>query len=148
MAKILILVNTFRSRPSDVFLGKCVPKICGKFTGKHPRRSVISIKLQLCNFIEIALLHVCSVTLLYIFRTRFCKNNSGGLYLHFQLVFPWFLLLSTSLKLRDTFFKSVLFFALCLWNIFIHFLALLFRNCKKFSKVTQMIILYQQNWQT
>ena len=37
-----------------VFLGKVVLKICSKFTGEHPYRSVISINL-LCNFIEITL---------------------------------------------------------------------------------------------
>ena len=34
-----------------VFLGKGVRKICSKFTGEHPCRSAISVKL-LCNFIE------------------------------------------------------------------------------------------------
>ena len=44
----------------------------GKFSGEHPRRSVISI-------IEITLLHVCSaVNFLPIFRTGFLKNNYGG----------------------------------------------------------------------
>ena len=32
-----------RSRPSDVFLGKGVLKICSKFTGEHPCRSATSI---------------------------------------------------------------------------------------------------------
>ena len=44
----------FRSSRSDVFLKKDILKICSKFRGEHPCRSVISIKL-LCNFIEIAL---------------------------------------------------------------------------------------------
>ena len=43
----------FQKQPSRGFLGKSVLKICSKFTGEHPCRSVISIKL-LCNFIEIA----------------------------------------------------------------------------------------------
>ena len=65
----------------ELFLVKYVLKICTKFTGKHPCRSVISIKLQ-NNFIEITLQHGCStVTLLHIFRTHFPKNNSGGLLL-------------------------------------------------------------------
>ena len=34
-----------RSRP-DVFLEKGVLEICSKFTGEHPCRSPISIKLQ------------------------------------------------------------------------------------------------------
>ena len=48
-----------RSSLPEVFLIKGVLKICSKFTGEHPYRSVISIKL-LCNFIEIALWHGCS----------------------------------------------------------------------------------------
>ena len=35
-----------RSSRQEVFLGKDVLKICSQFTGKHPCRSVISIKLQ------------------------------------------------------------------------------------------------------
>ena len=35
-----------RSSRPEVFLGKGVLKICGKFTGEHPCRSAISIKLQ------------------------------------------------------------------------------------------------------
>ena len=71
-----------RSSPSEVFLGKGFLKICSKFTGEHPCRSVNSIKL-LCNFIEIALRLGCSpaVKLLHIFRTPFYKNVSGGLFL-------------------------------------------------------------------
>ena len=34
-----------RSSPSEVFLGKGVMEICSKFTGEHPCRSMISIKL-------------------------------------------------------------------------------------------------------
>ena len=66
----------------EVFLGKVVLKICSKFTGEHPCRSVISIKLQ-SNFIEIALWHGCSpVNLLLIFRTPFLKNSSEQLFLY------------------------------------------------------------------
>ena len=35
-----------RSSPPEVFLRKGVLKICSKFTGEHPYRCVISIKLQ------------------------------------------------------------------------------------------------------
>ena len=64
-----------------MFLGKGVLKICSKFTGEHPCRSVISIKL-LCNFIEITLRHGCfPVMLLHIFRTHIYKNTSEGLLL-------------------------------------------------------------------
>ena len=71
----------FRSSHPEVFIEKGVPKICSKFTGEYPWRSVISIKL-LCNFIEITLRHGCSpVNLLYIFRAPFPKNTSGRLFL-------------------------------------------------------------------
>ena len=61
--------DLFRSSHPEVFLGKGVLKIGNKFTGEHPCRSAISIKLQ-DNFIEITLRHGCSsVNLLYIFRT-------------------------------------------------------------------------------
>ena len=58
-------------QPSIGALIKDVLKICSKFTGGHPCRSVISIKL-LYNFIEIILRHGCSpVNFLHIFRTHF-----------------------------------------------------------------------------
>ena len=41
----------FRSNHPKVFLWKGVLEICSKFTGKHPRRTVILIKLQ-SNFTE------------------------------------------------------------------------------------------------
>ena len=33
-----------RNRPPEVFLGRSVPKLCHKFTGENPCRSMISIK--------------------------------------------------------------------------------------------------------
>ena len=67
----------YRSSHPEVFLGKGVLKICSKFTGEHPCRSLISIKLQ-SNFIEITLWHRCSPSnLFYIFRTSFLKSTSG-----------------------------------------------------------------------
>ena len=39
-----------RSSSPEVFLGKDVMNICSKFTGEHPCRTAISIKLQ-SNFI-------------------------------------------------------------------------------------------------
>ena len=78
-------VLMYRSNRPEVFLKKGILKICSKFTGEHPYRSVISIKL-LCNVIEIALPDGCSpVNLLYIFRTPFPKNTSGRLLLNVQL---------------------------------------------------------------
>ena len=74
-----------------MFLGKGALKICSKFTGEHPCRSAISIKLQ-SNFIEIAFRHECSpVNFLHIFRTSFPKNSSGRLLLN---------ICSTHLKLK------------------------------------------------
>ena len=56
-------------------------KLCSKFTGEQPCRSMISIKL-LCNFIEITLWHGCSpVCLLNAFRTPFPRNTCGWLFL-------------------------------------------------------------------
>ena len=74
--------SIIRSSHLEVFLGKGVLKICNKFTGEHPCRSVISINL-LCNFIEIALRRGCSpANLLHIFRTPFLDNTSGWLLLN------------------------------------------------------------------
>ena len=77
----------FRSSRPEVLIRNHVLKICSKFTGVHPCRSVISIKL-LCNFIEIALRHGWApVNLLDIFRTPFPKNTSGQLLLKFLYQF-------------------------------------------------------------
>ena len=76
--------NRLRNSHSEVFLEKRVLKRCSKFTGKHPCRSEISIKL-LCNFIKITLRHVCSpVNLLHIFSQPFLKNTSGWLLISFE----------------------------------------------------------------
>ena len=75
----------FRSSPQEVFLRKAFLKICSKFTGGHPCRSMISIKLQ-NDFSEFTLRHGFSpVNLLHIFRTPLYKNTSGGL----VLLFAW-----------------------------------------------------------
>ena len=59
-----------------------VLKICSKFTGEHPCRNVIAIKMQR-SFIEITLRNGCSpVNLLHIIKTLFHKNNSGWLLLY------------------------------------------------------------------
>ena len=76
-----------RNIPSEVFLRKGVLEICSKFTGEYPCRSVITIKLQ-SNFIEITLRHGCSPeNLLFIFRTPYPKNISGGLLLQIKFSF-------------------------------------------------------------
>ena len=69
----VIFYTRYTSSQLEVFLGKGVLKICSKFTGEHPCRNAISIKL-LCNFIEITLRHgCCPVNLLHIFRTPFLR---------------------------------------------------------------------------
>ena len=63
-----------------MFLRKDVLKMCSKFTGDHPCRSAISIKL----LIEIALRHGYSPeNLVHIFRTPFLNNTSGRLLLSY-----------------------------------------------------------------
>ena len=60
-----------------MFLGKGFLKICSKFTGEHPCRTVISMMLE-SNFIEITLRQWCSpVNLLHFFRKPFAKNTSA-----------------------------------------------------------------------
>ena len=67
----------FRNSRLEVLLRKDVRKVCNKFTGEHPCRSLISIKL-LCRFIEIASLPGCSpVNLQYIFKTSFVSYIVG-----------------------------------------------------------------------
>ena len=71
-------LTLLRSSPSEVFLGKCVLKICSKFIGEHPYRSLVSIKLQ-SNFIEIKLWYGCFlVNLLLVFRTSFLWTPPDG----------------------------------------------------------------------
>ena len=75
-------LKTFnRTGHPEVLLGNGILKICSKFTGEHPCRSVISINL-LCNFIKIAIWHGCSpVNLPHVFRKPFLKNTSGYVFL-------------------------------------------------------------------
>ena len=63
-----------RSSPSKVFLGKCVLKICRKFTGEHPCWSLISIKLRR-NFIEITLSRKFSCKFVVYFQNTFCWEH-------------------------------------------------------------------------
>ena len=79
-------MSTFQRQSSRGVLTKRCFKICCKFTREHPYRSAISIKL-LSSFIEITLLHGCSlVNLLHIFRTPFPKNTSECLLLTFRTI--------------------------------------------------------------
>ena len=60
--------------------------VSNKFTGEHPCRNAISIKLQ-SNFIEIALRHGYSpVNLRHIFGAIFPKNTSGWLLLQSESI--------------------------------------------------------------
>ena len=80
-ASFFVRVYSYRTSHSEVFLRNGVLKICSKFPGEYPCRSVISITLQ-SNFIEIALRCECSpVNLLHIFRTPFSRNSSEWLLL-------------------------------------------------------------------
>ena len=65
-----------RSSHPEVFLRKGVLKLCSKFTGEHPCRSAISIKLL-----------YYPANLLHIFRTPFLKNTYGRLLLKALLKF-------------------------------------------------------------
>ena len=106
-------------------LRQCVLKICNKFTGEHPCRSVISIKL-FCNFTEITLRHGCSpINLIHIFRTLF----SGGLILQFIFLFfqcfdPVFHFFDSVIKSICKIMKLILDVALC------HTYILLLETCR------------------
>ena len=77
----------YRSSHTGVFLENGVLKICSKFTGEHPCRSVFSINLQ-SNFIEITFRHACSpVNFLHIFTTIFTKCTSRWLLLNISSFF-------------------------------------------------------------
>ena len=76
----------YRGSRSPVFLEKGVLKKCSKFTGEHPCRSAISIKM-VCNYIKIVLRPGCfPINLLDIFRTPFPKDTSGQLLLQISHV--------------------------------------------------------------
>ena len=94
-----------RSSRPVVFLGKGVLKASSTFTGEHPCRSVISIKL-VCNFIEITLRHGCfPVNLPHIFRTPFSKNTSGQLLL-LLILWKHYLSKSNAEKVSHPFIKT------------------------------------------
>ena len=98
------IVTSARSSHPEVFLRKGVLKICNKFTGKHPCRSAISIKL-LCNFIEITLRHGYSpVNLQHIFRTPFLKKTSEWLLLHFKEIIELITLTIISMLINSIIF--------------------------------------------
>ena len=71
-----LFANIRSSRP-EVFLGKGVLKICRKFTGEHPCRSVISIKL-LCSFIALQL--YWNHTLAWVFSCKYAAYFQNTFY--------------------------------------------------------------------
>ena len=78
----------FEKKPlPDVFFGKVALKVCTKFTGEHPCRSVISIKL-LCNFNEITCRYEYTpINLPHIFRKPFSKNTMEGCFCTLKIFF-------------------------------------------------------------
>ena len=80
---LLPLLKIQKQPPRGVLRKTCFENM-QQFTGEHPCRSVISIKL-LCNFIEITLRLECSSTnLLHIIGTPFTRNPSERLLLKMQ----------------------------------------------------------------
>ena len=72
------ICTTYRSSQQEVFLEKGALKICNKFKGEHPCRSVISIKL-LWNHAS-AWVFSCKFAAYY--QNTFFKNTSGRLLLN------------------------------------------------------------------
>ena len=102
------ILTEIRSSHPEVFLGKGVLKIYSKFTGEHPCRSAISIKL-FCNFIEITFRHGCSpVNLQHIFRTPFLNDTSGTLLLRNVIIMNYFLLVEVVDFHNNMIFSTVL----------------------------------------
>ena len=87
-----IQITSVRSSHPEVFLGEGVLKICTKFTGEHPFRSVISIKF-LNYFIEITLEHFDFAAY---FQNTFPKNTSRWLLLFGA--FSYFLNMNSSMN--------------------------------------------------
>ena len=112
----LPLKGTHRSSRPEVFLGKDVLRIFSKFTGEHPCRSTISIKLQ-SSFIENTLRHGClSVNLVHIFRTPFlriplndcfCINYFRKLFHHRCLTESWINLWKSIIGSNETITRNI-----------------------------------------
>ena len=87
------LLTLNRRSHSEVFLGKVVLKICSKFIGEHPCRSLISIKLQSKATLlksHFGMGAYSPVNVLHIFRLLFIKNTSGWLLQHHKYVWVQF----------------------------------------------------------
>ena len=127
-------VKNIRSSHLEVFLRKDVLKICSKFTGEHPCRSAISVKLQ-SNFIEIAFRHGYSpLNLLHIFRTPFPRNTSRWLLL--KCVSH---LIMVSFKLLLWFYFTVIFNA-CVFYLFYEMVLRCYHKNFNFSSMLLALI--------
>ena len=85
--------GSFTKQPSRGVLKKSVLEISSKFTGEHPCRSVISVKLQ-SKFIEITPRHGCFLVKFAVyFRNTFLKEHlwmATSEFRYFQLLWPFF----------------------------------------------------------
>ena len=113
-----------------MFLGKGILKICSKFTGEHPCRSVISSSK--------ALWHRWSpVNLLHIFRTPFYKNTSGGLCMPYQG--------KNVLQFSETFYSWIHFWPWSCWRIlFLSYVTDSHRNFSPFQKQSCRGVLWKK----
>ena len=69
--------------PWSSLLEEGVLRMCCDFFGAYLCVGVILVKLQICGFVEIALLLCCSpVGLFYAWGASFSENTSGGLLLN------------------------------------------------------------------
>ena len=90
-------MTDYRRSPPKVFLGKGVLKICCKFSGEHPCRSLISRKL----LFEFILQHGCSpVNLLHNFRNLYLRTPPEGCFCNYphNNQYYWHLPQVTSIK--------------------------------------------------
>ena len=94
---MILVTSIFRRSPPAVFLRKGVLKICSKFTGEHPCRSGISIKLLKSHFSMGAF----PANLIHNFRISFYKKNYGGRLL--DIGFSLFSILTTSIEKKRNF---------------------------------------------
>ena len=105
-----------RSSTTKMVLEKGLLKICSQFTGEHPRRSVISIKL-LCSFIEIVLWWRCSPINLWILSRTL--PDSSNQYLSEQINVEYLLLWHFNLFLTSLYITKSTWFTYTLhWNYF------------------------------
>ena len=83
----------YRSSHPDVFLAKVVLKICSKFTGEHPCRRAISIKLVYWNRTSA---WVFSRRFAAYFQNTYPRNTSGWLLLDLEVLLHWIMVMEKS----------------------------------------------------